>query len=80
MYSAYSFATSALDGGEWSASRLGHGLTPGKGPLVPIVQEADRTSISRSSSPWADTILTELPGLRDNGTAVFNHVECSASV
>jgi hypothetical protein len=32
--------TSALDGGEWSASRHGRALLPGKGPLVPIVQEA----------------------------------------
>jgi hypothetical protein len=39
-YSSYSFLTSALDGGEWSASRLGRALPPGKGPPVPIVQEA----------------------------------------
>jgi hypothetical protein len=30
------FFTSALDGGEWSASRPGHALPPGKEPLVPI--------------------------------------------
>jgi hypothetical protein len=39
-YSSYSFSTSALDGGEWSASRLGRALPPGKEPPVPIVQEA----------------------------------------
>jgi hypothetical protein len=40
-YSSYSFTTSALDGGEWSASRPGRALPPGKGPPpVPIVQEA----------------------------------------
>jgi hypothetical protein len=39
-YSSYSFSTSALDGGEWSASRPGRALPPGKGPPVPIVQEA----------------------------------------
>jgi hypothetical protein len=39
-YSSYSFSTSALDGGEWSASRPGRDLVPGKGPPVPIVQEA----------------------------------------
>jgi hypothetical protein len=39
-YSSYSLSTSALDGGEWSVSRLGHALPPGKGPPVPIVQEA----------------------------------------
>jgi hypothetical protein len=39
-YSSYSFTTSALDRGEWSASRPGRALPPGKGPPVPIVQEA----------------------------------------
>jgi hypothetical protein len=39
-YSSYSFSTSALDGGGWSASRPGRALPPGKGPPVPIVQEA----------------------------------------
>jgi hypothetical protein len=39
-YSSYSFMTSELDGGEWSASRPGRALPPGKGPPVPIVQEA----------------------------------------
>jgi hypothetical protein len=42
MYSSYSFTTSALDG-EWSASRLGRALPPGKGPPVPIGQEAEWT-------------------------------------
>jgi hypothetical protein len=42
MYSSYSFTASALDGGEWSASRPGRVLPPGKGPPVPIVQEAGR--------------------------------------
>jgi hypothetical protein len=28
-YSSYSFTTSALDGGEWSASRPGRAFTPG---------------------------------------------------
>jgi hypothetical protein len=40
MYSSYSFSTSALEGGWWSASRPGRALAPGKGPPVPIVQEA----------------------------------------
>jgi hypothetical protein len=39
-YGSYSFTTSALDGGEWSASRPGYALPPEKGPPVPIVQEA----------------------------------------
>jgi hypothetical protein len=40
MYSSYLFTTSALEGGEWSASRPGRALAPGKGTPVPIVQEA----------------------------------------
>jgi hypothetical protein len=39
-YSSYSFSTSAPDGGEWPASRSGHALAQGKGPLVPIIQVA----------------------------------------
>jgi hypothetical protein len=39
-YSSYSFMNSALDGGEWSASRPGRSLPPGKGPPLPIVKEA----------------------------------------
>jgi hypothetical protein len=39
-YSSYSFTTSALDGGELSASRPGRALARGKGPPVPTVQEA----------------------------------------
>jgi len=35
-YSSYSFLTSALDGGEWSASRPGRALTPGKDPQYPL--------------------------------------------
>jgi hypothetical protein len=38
--SSYSFTTSALDGDEWLASRPGLALPPGKGPPVPIGQEA----------------------------------------
>jgi hypothetical protein len=39
-YSSYSFLTSALDGGEWSASCTGRALPRGKDPPVPIVEEA----------------------------------------
>jgi hypothetical protein len=39
-YSSYSFTTSALDVGEWSASRPGRALPPEKGLPVPILQEA----------------------------------------
>jgi hypothetical protein len=39
-YSSYSFLSSALDGGERSASRPGRALPPGKGLPVPTLQEA----------------------------------------
>jgi hypothetical protein len=39
-YSSYSLYTSAIDGAEWSASRPGREFDLGKGPPVPIVQEA----------------------------------------
>jgi hypothetical protein len=35
-YSPYSFSTSALDGGEWSASRPGRALPRGKDPRYPL--------------------------------------------
>jgi hypothetical protein len=39
-YTSYSFSTSSLGGGEWSASSPGRALAPGKGRPVPIVQGA----------------------------------------
>jgi hypothetical protein len=40
-YSSYAFSTSALDGGEWSERHAPAALLPpGKGPPVPIGQEA----------------------------------------
>jgi hypothetical protein len=39
--SSYSFSTSALDGGEWSASRPGRALATGKDPPACIIQEVD---------------------------------------
>jgi hypothetical protein len=39
-YSSYCFLTSALIGGELSASRPGRALPPGKGSSVLVVQEA----------------------------------------
>jgi hypothetical protein len=39
-YSSYSFLTWAVEGGEWSASRPGRALPPGKEPPAPTVQEA----------------------------------------
>jgi hypothetical protein len=43
MYSSYSFITSSIDGGKWSASRPSRALALGKGPPVPILQEAGWT-------------------------------------
>jgi hypothetical protein len=40
MYSSYSYFTSTVDGGEWSASRPSRDLAPGKRPPVQIEQEA----------------------------------------
>jgi hypothetical protein len=37
-YSSYSFSTTVLDGGEWSASRFSRALAQGKGLPVHIVQ------------------------------------------
>jgi hypothetical protein len=61
-YSSYSFTTSALDGGEWSVSRLGRALPPEKGPPVPIGQEAGWAPVpvwtqrleEKSSAPAGD--------------------------
>jgi hypothetical protein len=39
-YSSYSYLTSALDEGEWPASRPSHALPPGKEPPIPIGREA----------------------------------------
>jgi hypothetical protein len=41
-YSSYSFSTSTLNEGEWSASRTARVLAPGKGSAVPTVQVAGR--------------------------------------
>jgi hypothetical protein len=69
-YSSYSFSTSALDGGEWSVSRPGRGLAPGRGPTVPIAQEAG----------WADLdteargkILSPLPGIDPRSSGLPAH-------
>jgi hypothetical protein len=61
-YSSYSFTTSVLDGGEWSASSPDRTLPPGKGPPVPIVQETGLTS----EPVWTHVrgkILLPLPGI-----------------
>jgi hypothetical protein len=53
-YSSYSFCTSALDGGEWSASRPGRAFTPG-----------ERTSGSHCTGGWVGPragLYTEVRG------------------
>jgi hypothetical protein len=58
-----SFTTSALDGGEWSASCPGCALPPGKWPPVPIEQEAGWAP----EPVWTDArgkILLPLPGIK----------------
>jgi hypothetical protein len=40
-YSSYSFLTSALDGGEWSASRPGRALPRGKDPRHQLYRRLD---------------------------------------
>jgi hypothetical protein len=47
-YSSYSFSTSALDGGEWSASCCGRALTSGKGRRYPL----DRRLGGPQSRSW----------------------------
>jgi hypothetical protein len=51
-YKSYLFTTSALDGGEWSASRPSCILPPGKRPMVPIGQEAGWAS----EPVWTQTL------------------------
>jgi hypothetical protein len=58
-YSSYSFLTSALDGGEWSASRTGCALALGKGPPVPILQETGWAPEPEATGK----ILSPLPGI-----------------
>jgi hypothetical protein len=63
MYSSYSCMTSALDGVS-GQSHPGHALSPGKGPPVPIVQEAGWAP----EPVWTQTLegksLASLPGIK----------------
>jgi hypothetical protein len=64
-YSSYSLSTSALDGGEWSASRSGHALAPGKGPPGTHWTGGrvdPRAGLDTNGRPaHSQTIRTELP-------------------
>jgi hypothetical protein len=61
--SSYSFSTSALDGGEWSASLPDRALAPGKEPPVSIVQEAVWASERVWTQRLEEKILSPLPGI-----------------
>jgi hypothetical protein len=62
-YSSYLFSTSALDGGEWLASCLGHALAPGKGPPAPIVQVAGWAPEQVWTHRPRRKVLSPLPGI-----------------
>jgi hypothetical protein len=62
MCSSYSFSTSALDQGEWSVSRPGRALSPGKVPPLPIVQEAGWAPEPVWTQRLEEKILLSLPG------------------
>jgi hypothetical protein len=61
-YSSYSFSTSALDGGEWSALRPGRALAPGKETPVSIVHcwVGPRAGLDTEAR---GKILSPLPGI-----------------
>jgi hypothetical protein len=64
-YSSYSFWTSALAGDEWSVSRPGRALLPGKGPGYPLDRRLGGTQ------SWLDTEARgnnplPLPGIEPN--------------
>jgi hypothetical protein len=71
-YISYSYLTSALDGGEGSASRPGRALPLRKGPPVPIGQEAGWASEpvwtqgleEKSSAPVEDRTSIVQPVVR----------------
>jgi hypothetical protein len=70
-YSSYSFTTSALDGGEWSASRPGRALPPGKGPPVPIGQEGGWAP----EPVWTQRIVAKAHGnSAESRTVVYSNV------
>jgi hypothetical protein len=81
-YSSYSFLTSALDGGEWSASRSGRSLPRGKDPQYPLYRRlggpqsrSGHMSKKWSSSFWADSQL-HAPGTWINELFSFRLCSC----
>jgi hypothetical protein len=64
-YSSYSFMNSALDGGEWSASRPGRALPPGKGPLYPLYRRLGGPSVDTEAR---GKILLPLSGIESRSS------------
>jgi hypothetical protein len=60
---SYSLSTSTLDGGEKSMSRHGRYLAAGKGPSVPIVQEAGWAPEADLDTEATVKFLSHLPGI-----------------
>jgi hypothetical protein len=52
-YSSYTFLTTALDGGQWSASRPGRALPLGKDPRYPLDRRLGGPQI------WSELVLTQ---------------------
>jgi hypothetical protein len=71
-YSSYSFLTSAVDRGEWSASRPGRALPPGKGPPVPIVQETGWTP----ETVWTQRTQEKSFASAGNRTSIARSFSC----
>jgi hypothetical protein len=61
--SSYLFLTSALDGGEWSASRPGRALAPGKGPTGTHCTGRWEGLREGSDTEATGRIISPLPGI-----------------
>jgi hypothetical protein len=72
-YSSTHSLTSALDGGEWSASRPGH-FTPGKEPLVPIQWEAGWAPEPFWTRWWRKKIPNPCP---ESDNFISGHSDCN---
>jgi hypothetical protein len=77
-YSSYPFSTSALDSGEWSVSRPGRALVPGRGPLVPTVQGAGWGPRAGLDTEATGKILSPLPWIepRSPGHPAHSQTVC----
>jgi hypothetical protein len=76
-YSSYSFTTSALDGGEWSASRPGRALPP-----VPIGQEAGWAqepvwTLRIEEKSFAPVVLKYVPLITYSGVLFTMELYCT---